>query len=173
MYAAAVNTTTAIGNPTVLFLTTDNDEFYQAALRVANGEDQRTWGADDRHAVQLPHLHPIASCLFIRNNRLLLRATVTEDNLIVVPAHAVEELLLDFHQHHNGIPALLQALQQRYHWPTWRATSATASTATRANADRTHDNNFTRYPSHDQANASTSTGSSWRYQATGVTPAYL
>jgi hypothetical protein len=125
MYAAAVNTTTAIGNPTVLFLTTDDatdsNEFYQAALRVANGEDQRTWGADDRHALQLPHLHPIASRLFIRNNRLLLRATVTEDDLIVVPAHAVEELLLDFHQHHNGIPALLQALQQRYYWPTLRA----------------------------------------------------
>ena len=122
MYDEAVPATSTEGNPSIHFLTIaealDTDSFFQAATRVARGEIPRNWAADDPHALHLPNLHRLADRLYKHHGRLRLRGTLGNEDVIVIPNSATSALLNEFHQHHAGIPKMLQALQQRYFWPS-------------------------------------------------------
>ena len=59
---------------------------------------------------------------------MMLRSALGSDNLSIVPASVIK----DFHQHHAGMTALIQALQRHHFWPTLKqdvtAGSAAATT---------------------------------------------
>ncbi len=79
----------------------------------------KAWLADDPHAAHLPILHSIKDRLYIHHGRLLLRGTLGNNDVIIVPSSATLGLIANFHGcNHPGIPAMIKALQRCYYWPT-------------------------------------------------------
>ena len=122
MYESAASTVSADGNPMVHFLTVEEaepaDNFYQATTCF--------WRASLRLGCKLSPHAPSCSPLarYIHNNCLMLRAALGGNDTIVVPASATNALFDEFHQHHSGIPVLLQVL---HYWPMLKQDIATWS----------------------------------------------
>lgn len=98
----------------------DEDVFYQAALRVARGEDPTDWDESDAAFPFQSILAEIEDQLFEDRGRLKLHIKGTDQDVIVVPDAMRRSLCSAFHDSpfggHMGRDQTIRHLEERYWW---------------------------------------------------------
>lgn len=99
----------------------DNDPFYQAALRVARGEDATTWHSDDPGSFYTQALGEIQSRIFLEHDRLRLRGVEDQPTVTIVTHKQLLGLLSQLHDSpfggHYGIDQTVRNVKERYFRP--------------------------------------------------------